>query len=71
MPEMDGPMTATEIKNLCQERNKGKPYICCASAYTEIARQKVAKEAGMDNYITKPVMQDQMKKILKVAKVPH
>ncbi len=42
MPLMDGPMTAAEIKKLCEEGNKGKPYMCCASAYNEVARKNVA-----------------------------
>ena len=70
MPSMDGPTTATHIRNLLE--NKGdivaaelqRPYICCCTAYDEAGFKKIALQSGMDKFINKPVSDDELNEVL-------
>ena len=55
MPEMDGPQVAIEIRKILQEQDISQPMICCCTAYDDISYQKKAYEAGMNNFVIKPV----------------
>ena len=54
---LDGPEVAQEIRKIVEETEGSvkQPYICCCSAYTESSFQVKAINAGMDNFIVKPI----------------
>ena len=66
MPEMDGPTVATHISELLERNNMllEKPYICCCSAYQEANFKQVAIDAGMNEFVNKPVSSKHLKEIL-------
>lgn len=51
----DGPDVAVAIRALIDEAGLPQPYICCCSAYTSESYKRKALEAGMDNFVTKPL----------------
>ena len=55
MPEKDGPQTAMEIRDLCEANGLPVPFICCATAYSEASFKRNAIEAGMNDFISKPI----------------
>lgn len=59
MPEMDGPETAREITRLFNTSlllsERDRPYIVCCSAYGEASFVKSALEAGMNQFVNKPL----------------
>ena len=55
MPEMDGPQVSLEIYRILGEAQISIPYICCCTAYTEASFQVRARQAGMDQFLSKPV----------------
>lgn len=67
MPQMDGPDVAKEIHNMFTNSillsTGDRPYICCCSAYGQASFVKQAKAAGMDEYLTKPISSDTLKKL--------
>ena len=79
MPNMDGPTAATTILKAVMEAQKKqlslrnsqprikKPFICCVTAYTDPAHQKVALDAGMNLFVSKPLLQATMRRILSEA----
>ncbi len=62
MPEMDGYQAAREIKSR-QGKNNDTPIIAMTANDAEADRE-MCKEAGMDDYITKPVNTDVLEQIL-------
>jgi len=42
------------------------PYICCCTAYVEASFKKNAISAGMDHFLTKPIKQSDLEKILEL-----
>ena len=54
---LDGPEVAQEIRKIVEETEGSveQPYICCCSAYTESSFQVKAINAGMDDFIVKPI----------------
>ena len=71
MPEMDGPELARELKKLFFQSTvflvEQKPFICCCTAYSDPSFRKVAFEAGMEMFITKPVSNEDLDKVLKLS----
>lgn len=65
MPEKDGPQTAMEIRELCNAKGVAVPYICCATSYQEASFKRNAFEAGMNDFIAKPITVDVVKRLLK------
>ena len=65
MPDKDGPQTVQEIRQLCEEKAVPAPYICCCTAYSEASFKRKAIDAGMNNFISKPIDQRQLKSLLK------
>jgi len=56
MDGMNGPELAMRIRLLYDEFNATKqPYICCCSAYNEDSFMDAAFEAGIDQFLVKPV----------------
>ena len=64
MPEMDGPQTASELRQILDMAGLEVPYICCCTAYTEASFMKIALEAGMDHFLTKPIELNELTAIL-------
>ena len=63
MPEMDGPQTAAELRQILNMAGLEVPYICCCTAYGEASFKKFALDAGMDLFLTKPINQNELKAI--------
>ncbi len=61
MPRMDGIEAAREIRKRCQNR----PKIIALTAYVLPGMKERCLEAGMDDYIGKPVRIDQLAAVLK------
>lgn len=63
MPEMDGPAVAKRIHELFRSNSlllsttdtKDRPYIVCCSAYEADEIIKSALDAGMDQFLSKPL----------------
>ena len=57
MPEMDGPQVVVQMLQLIKDSQKDieVPHICCCTAYEHESFKLAAKEAGMHDYICKPV----------------
>jgi len=64
MPVLDGPKCSEAIRTYLSQKGQNQPYICFLSAYTQNQFKKIAKDAGCDNYLTKPVFKDQLHKVL-------
>ena len=47
------------------------PYICCCTAYAEDVFKRAAYDAGMDNFVTKPLDGDDLDNILRLAKLEY
>ena len=41
-----------------------RPYICCCTAYSEAQYQRIALESGMDEFISKPIETEDIRKLL-------
>ena len=65
MPEKDGPQTAMEIRELCKAKGVAVPYICCATSYIEASFKRNAMEAGMDDFVAKPLTIEVVRRLLK------
>ncbi len=63
MPEMDGYQATREIRALEEERQLNF-HIIGLSAHAVMEREKMAYDAGMNLYMTKPVQIDDIKKVL-------
>ena len=64
MPEMDGPQVASELRSILDMAGIEVPYICCCTAYAEATFKKLALDAGMDHFLTKPVEYAELTAIL-------
>ena len=58
MPELDGPQTAYQIREICVEAGMKCPWIACVTAYQEASFQKLAMSAGMSCFYTKPLLKN-------------
>ena len=67
MPEMDG-ITATQAIRRLQPRNG--PRIVAVTAYALKGDRERCLEAGMDDYISKPVQKKELEAILRKYSVP-
>ena len=56
-----------EIRDLCKTRGLQVPFICCATAYSEASFKRNAIEAGMNDFISKPIQNETIKKLLRDA----
>jgi CheY-like chemotaxis protein len=65
MPKKDGPATAVEICKLYKEAGFDVPHIVCLTAFTEKIFEENAKAAGMSEFITKPINNQRLKKIMR------
>ena len=62
MPEMDGYETTREIRKL--EKSDQKINIFAITAHSDNSDRKMAEEAGMNGYITKPIKLQQLQEAL-------
>ena len=68
MPVCDGPLATREIRShLSASQPDQRPYICCLTAYTAQSYIDTAKEAGSDDFASKPINIDRLKQILRKA----
>lgn len=65
MPKIDGPATAVEICRMYKEAGMECPHIVCLTAFTEKIFEEKAKAAGMHEFITKPINNARLKKIMR------
>ena len=63
MPDMNGPEVCQRIREILTPEQQ--PYIACCTAYDDINFRKMAMEAGMDQFLNKPVEMDKIKELLK------
>lgn len=65
MPEMDGATATQAILSLAQQESRKPPIIVALTAHaTEIHRQRCL-QAGMTDFLTKPVRRDQLERTLR------
>lgn len=64
MPGMDGPEVATKLIQVLKESNIEKPNICCCTAYSEESFKRKALAVGMDQFMTKPIENAELNKVL-------
>jgi CheY-like chemotaxis protein len=69
MPNMDGPATAINICKAYQQYNKKPPYIVCLTAFTEKIYKDKACQSGMSEFISKPIDNMKLKKIMREQNV--
>jgi CheY-like chemotaxis protein len=61
MPNIDGPETARRIFKMYKESSMSsinappKPYIVCLTAFTEKIFEETALDAGMSEFVSKPI----------------
>ena len=42
------------------------PYICCLSAYSETGYKRQAISAGMNDFMTKPITNEELQKLITI-----
>ena len=60
MPILDGLQTSVKIKKLCNKKGIDSPKIVCLTAYTEPQFRQKALDAGMDDFMTKPITEEKL-----------
>jgi CheY-like chemotaxis protein len=71
MPNIDGPETARRICQLYKTDSETsnfappKPYIVCLTAFTEKIFEENALDAGMSEFVSKPISSGKLKQILR------
>ena len=65
MPEMDGLETTRFIRTHIEEGKQ--PYIIALTANAMMEDRDICIEAGMDNYISKPISREMLEEVIKVA----
>ena len=64
MPNMDGPAATIEICKLYKQANLEPPCIVCLTAFTEKVFEDKALSSGMSEFISKPINNGRLKKIM-------
>ena len=67
MPICDGLRSFTKIKDLFKRENiplKDQPFICCMTESQDFDFVSKTKSVGMENYLVKPVLSENMHKLL-------
>ena len=61
MPDFNGKIAASCNRDLFQDnRLVEKPYIYCCTAYEDAVFKERALDAGMDNYLNKPISKNEL-----------
>jgi len=63
MPNMDGPETTRRIRSYCKG-SSNQPYLIACTANTSLDDRLRCLEAGMDDFMTKPIMMTELQEIL-------
>lgn len=63
MPDLTGPEVTKIVLADLHKNNIRIPYICCCTAYSHQSFQQTALEAGMDQFMTKPMDQKRVAEI--------
>lgn len=78
MPGMSGPETAKEIRRMVDEFREEKmqpnypdPFICCLTANTGKTFRDEAIDAGMDDFMQKPLYLENLKTLLVKTKISN
>ena len=74
MPNIDGPETAKRINKMYEEESNYsnvpyRPYMVCLTAFTETIFEDKAREAGMSEFVSKPISQARIKEILRKCRL--
>ena len=65
MPLMDGPQVARAMRTLCGDlEGHPAPFICCCTAYAEASFKSTALLSGMDEFLTKPISQQELQAVI-------
>jgi PAS domain S-box-containing protein len=67
MPNMDGIEAVREIRSIEAVRGWNPAFICALTADTLVADRERCLEAGMDEYLNKPLRRDQLARVLESA----
>lgn len=65
MPKMDGPTASIEICKLYKAAKQEPPHIVCLTAFTEKVFEDKTRSAGMTEFISKPINNSRLKKIMR------
>ena len=65
MPKLDGPATAIQICNAYKQNGMETPHIVCLTAFTEKIFEDKARESGMAEFISKPINNIKLNKIMR------
>ena len=65
---MNGPQVAIELRQMLEKAGMAIPYICCCTAYGDQSFKREAINAGMHDFVTKPVDAFTLAEILKHLK---
>lgn len=65
MPNMDGPATAINICNAYRHYDATPPHIVCLTAFTEKIYKDKACDSGMNEFISKPIDNNKLRKIMR------
>ena len=69
MPNIDGPTATIEICKLYRQANQEPPRIVCLTAFTEKVFEDKALSSGMSEFITKPINNNKLKKIMRESEL--
>ena len=71
MPICTGSEATVAITSFLKDKDyQERPYICCLSSHHDKKSLKQAKDAGMDDFVTKPIFSTGLRDLLsKVRKV--
>ena len=75
MPKMDGPTTAQKIRELYVKEKEttnfepNQPHIVCLTAFTEKIFETKARESGMNEFVSKPITNANLKQILRETRL--
>ena len=65
MPECDGPTSTTLIREFVSTNTRAEqPFICFVTAYSEKSFKGLAKQAGSNHFLVKPIFKTQLHKVL-------
>ncbi|PZO87396.1 MAG: hypothetical protein DI626_04050, partial [Micavibrio aeruginosavorus] len=61
MPEMDGLTATRTIRNMEEEQSRDRTPIIGLTAHALVADKQKCIEAGMDDYLSKPIVENDLK----------
>ncbi len=64
MPELDGWAASRQIRQQCAQQGRPQPYIIALTAHALEGDRQLCLEAGMDDYLSKPLRATQLRQAL-------